>query len=110
MLYLAAETEDEANHSLAAAASLPQLSSYIISAKSFAADSLIELKNGEWRDEGDVKLTHNQFVERLTTESIAFYPDGDVELNFGDGGLFSGHVVLVSGTTKGNFSDATIAG
>ena len=108
--YLSAESETESVHSLSTAESCwPRLPAFVASAKSFAANRLLALKNGEWSDEDGKQVSHQQFVERLATESIVFYPDGDIELTFKDGGLFFGHVVLVAATTEG-FADATIAG
>lgn len=109
-IYLSAESEAEVGHSLSSAESRwATLPAFIASAKSFAADSLLDLKNGEWCEEDGSQVSRQHFTERLAPESIIFYPEGDIELTLKDGGLFFGHVVLISATAKG-FTDATIAG
>ena len=109
-LYLSAETEEEAMQSLAVAAScFPSLAGFLATAKSFASNTLLHLKNGEWREDDGTQVSHLQFVERLTTESVVFHPDGTVEATFTDGGLFQGHVVTVT-AENGSFVDASIAG
>ena len=109
-LYLSAESEEEVERSLAVAASCwPTLVAFLASAKSFAANNLLDLKNGEWCEDDGAQISHQQFVERLATESILFHPDGTVELTFADGGLFFGHVVTVS-AEEGSFTDANLAG
>jgi len=79
-------------------------------AKEFAARELLELKNGEWLGEGESPFTEERFAEKLLLESMVFYPDRTRELTFRDGGLFFGHVVLVSLDEDDACADASIAG
>ncbi len=110
-LYLSAESKVEAESILSSASSrMPSLEFTLASAKSYAAEQLIELKNGEWRDEGGSTVSCTEFIEKLQTESVTFYPHQNMEIVFKDGGLFFGHVVLVSCDEKEKFTDATIAG
>lgn len=110
-LYLSAESEAEAESTLSSASSrIPSLEFTLAAAKSYAAEQLLELKNGEWRDEDGSTVSCTEFIEKLHTESVTFYPDQNMEVVFKDGGLFFGHVVLVSCDEKEKFTDATIAG
>ncbi len=78
--------------------------------RGIAVEKLLPLKNQNWLDEGEEELSPQQFEARIEPESIVFYPDRSFELCFDDGDLFSGHVILVSGSVSGELSDAEIAG
>ncbi len=77
-------------------------------ARAYAAGALLDLYNDEWREEA--VLSPADFSQRLTLESVTFYPDGSVEVFYDDGDLFWGHVVIVSAERGPRFTGADIAG
>jgi hypothetical protein len=79
-------------------------------AREFSARELLELKNGEWLGDGEAPYTEASFAKKLSLESMVFYPDGTREFTFKDGGLFFGHVVLVSLDENDECVEASIAG
>jgi hypothetical protein len=110
-LYLSTESENEASSILVSAEPFfKSLDKMIASAKNYAADKLLELRNSGWRGKDSEKFSKDEFVLHLSCFSVTLYPDQSVEIVFRDGGLFFGHVVLVSANTQGQFLDATIAG
>ncbi len=93
------------------AAQLPLIPDRIRAAKHYAASQLLTLKNESWPDiDDDTPLSPQQFVDRLTLDSLSFQDDFSQTLTFADGDLFYGHVVQVSLETDGQFSRAVIAG
>ena len=92
-----------------ASVEIPALASRIGQAKSFAAQSLIALKNGEWSDAAG-PVSEEKFASVLCKASVTLYPDCTTEFVFQDGGLFFGHSVLVSFNEAEGFTDAFIAG
>jgi hypothetical protein len=77
-------------------------------ARDYAAEALLDLYNDEWR-EGPI-LSQEDFIRRLTLESVTFYPDGSIEMLYDDGDLFWDHVVIVSAVRGPRFTGADIAG
>ncbi|CAM5491920.1 hypothetical protein BSAF29S_02503 [Bacillus safensis subsp. safensis] len=54
------------------------------------------------------ELTMNQFISRISLESLHVYPEGEFEVYYHDGDLFWGHVIIVKGNINGTFHDAHI--
>jgi hypothetical protein len=79
-------------------------------ARDFAAEELLDLKNGDWLDDGEKELTARRFKARMTLESVLVNPDGRFEFTYDDGNLFWGHVIQVSGTLAQGPTRAGIAG
>ena len=82
--------------------------------REYAADELLELAN-DWsqdmdEDGGAVEVTREQFVERMELESIEVRADGSFQFWFGDGDLFYGHSIWVSGDLKNGPNDAAMEG
>jgi hypothetical protein len=81
-----------------------ELERYTTEAKVFAAKGMLEIKNDAWMDEDDdgnnVLLTSEQFMERMTLESVSV-DENSSTFWFNDGELFFGHVIAVEhdGTT-----------
>jgi hypothetical protein len=81
-----------------------ELERYTTEAKVFAAKGMLGLKNETWADEDDdgnsVLVTTEQFMERMTLESVSVDKSSST-LWFNDGELFFGHVIAVEhdGTT-----------
>ncbi len=78
--------------------------------KAFAVERLLPLKNGTWLDEDEDELTAEQFVSRMTLNSINVSPAGEFDFWHGDGDLFWGHSILVSGNLADGPTDADIPG
>jgi hypothetical protein len=74
-----------------------------------AAAELLDIHNEEWND-GPVPIGHEEFARRLELRSITFFPEGDAELAFDDGGLFEGHTVVVTVGADGSFEGAGFFG
>lgn len=93
------------------AASLAQeLESHAQSAKKYAAEGLLAIKNEAWTDEDEELLTIEQFQQRITLESIAIDSAGEVSFYHHDGDLFWGHCILVTMDSEDRFVGAEIAG
>lgn len=50
-----------------------------------------------WRDDDGPPITAEQFLERMTLESIDVHEDGSFSFTFDDGDLFAGHAIQISG-------------
>ncbi len=74
----------------------------------YAARGLLDIYNEEWND-GDA-LGEDEFIAQMSTESISFHSDGDAEVYYGEGGLFFGHMIVVSVGSNLEIMDADIAG
>ena len=55
-------------------------------------------------------MDEKKFVSSLEIESIGLYAEKEGVFSFTDGGLFAGHVVMMSWNPEDGFSDADIAG
>ena len=104
------EADDEASLFSRWGSIYPSLPNHVVAAREFASTELLSLKNGEWLGEGEEQLTATDFASRLIPESLTLYPDMTSEVIFHAGGMFFGHVVLISLDASGQCSDATIAG
>ena len=78
--------------------------------REYAADELLELAN-DWsqdmdEDGGAVEVTREQFMERMELEAVQVEPDGSFEFWFGDGWMFAGHSIRVTGSLEnGDFDE-----
>lgn len=81
--------------------------------REFAADELVELAN-DWaentEDEEPEVITKEQFVERMELESIEIRADGGFQFWFGDGDLFYGHSINVTGDLEHGPNEASMEG
>ena len=82
--------------------------------REYAADELLELAN-DWsqdmdEDGGAVEVTREQFMERMELEAVQVEPDGSFEFWFGDGWLFAGHSIRVTGSLENGPDDASMEG
>lgn len=64
-------------------------------ARGFAAERLLSLKNAEWLADGEDPVSRDQFVSRLSLESVSFHKSGDLTTWYAAGDLFFGHTVAV---------------
>ncbi len=81
--------------------------------REYAAKELTGLAN-DWAEEleagGSQEISPKQFAERLELESIEVRASGGFQFWFGDGDLFYGHSVWVSGDLEGGPDDAAMEG
>lgn len=75
-----------------------------------AVEDLLDLKNGEWLEEGEPRLDAAGFRDRMTLKTIEVSDEGDMEFWFDDGDLFWGHMIQVSGSRSEGLTDADICG
>ena len=73
-----------------------------------AADELLSSAN-DWA-EGEEEITRESFMERLELESIEVREDGGFQFWFGDGELFYGHSIWVSGDLEHGPDEAEMEG
>ncbi|USF27341.1 hypothetical protein N510_002287 [Firmicutes bacterium ASF500] len=82
--------------------------------RAYAADELVSLAN-DWSQDMDEDgetptITREQFMERMELESIEIGGDGSFTFWFGDGDLFYGHSIRVSGDLENGPDDASMEG
>ncbi len=82
--------------------------------REYAADELLELAN-DWsqdmdEDGGAVEVTREQFMERMELEAVQVEPDGSFEFWFGDGWMFAGHSIRVTGSLENGPDEASMEG
>ncbi len=83
--------------------------------REYAADELVSLAN-DWsqelgeEDEETSEITREQFMERMELESIEVRGDGGFHFWFGDGDLFYGHSIQVSGDLEKGPNEAAMEG
>jgi hypothetical protein len=84
-----------------------KLERYVLLAKEYAVENLLELRNESWFDENKEPLTSEQFKQRMVVVAITIAADGGVSFYFADDGLYAGHC-LVEMDRDFNFVDADI--
>lgn len=77
--------------------------------REYAADELVSLAN-DWAGDGEEPITREQFMERMELESIEIRGDGEFDFWFGDGDLFYGHSIRVSGSLEKGPEEAEMEG
>ena len=75
--------------------------------REYAAGELLSSAN-DWAE--DEEITREQFMERMELESIEVRADGGFDFWFGDGDLFYGHSIHVSGDMENGPDDAEMEG
>lgn len=112
-LSLAAEGEDEAfpRGSLEHARTLwADQERWHREIREYMVKELLDLKNDSWLEEDEKELSANEFLERVSLESITINSDGSFEFWYADGDLFWGHSIMASGSLDGGLDDAGIHG
>ena len=77
--------------------------------RAYAADDLLASAN-DWTEDGEEPITREQFMERMELESIETGGDGSFTFWFGDGDLFYGHSIRVSGDLEHGPDEASMEG
>jgi hypothetical protein len=63
-----------------------------------ALSKLLKLKNDSWRDDDEEIETPESFCRKMQLQTICVTSEASFFFTFGDGGLFDGHWINVSGT------------
>jgi hypothetical protein len=71
---------------------------------------LLGVKNDNWLQEGELPLTAEAFLSRMTLESIGFSKGGKIDFIYDDGDLFWGHAVVVDASVRHGPRDAYLFG
>ena len=74
--------------------------------REFAVQEKLELAN-DWQEE---EVSEEEFLERMTLESISIQPEGRFEFWHNDGDLFWGHSIQISGSVEEGLTDSDIPG
>ncbi|MEH2371002.1 DUF2262 domain-containing protein [Nostoc sp.] len=107
---ISTDDNDKVESALDRASSVVQeVKHYDKTAKEYAIEQLLKLKNETWLDEGET-LSSEEFKNRITLEGLLFFPDGEVELYYNDGNLFFGHCIIIKMDKHDCFVDASIRG
>ena len=82
--------------------------------RAYAADELVSLAN-DWSQDMDedgqaAEVTREQFIQRMELEAIEVREDGSFQFWFGDGDLFCGHSIWVSGDLENGPDEAKMEG
>ena len=102
--------EDRAACGRTAKAVLDDLIALDEKARSLAADKLLELAN-EWAADADgEEVSREEFLSRMTLETIDVAENESFNLWYNDGELFFGHVIHVSGNLNEGVTDARMEG
>lgn len=75
----------------------------------FAVQEKLELAH-DWQDDDTVPITAEEFLERMTLESISIMSDGSFDFWHDDGDLFYGHSIQISGSLREGLTDSDIPG
>jgi len=82
---------------------------YVQLAKSLAAENLLDLAN-EWNEDDEHRLTAEDFMSRITLESMVFAADGGISFYHNDGNIFWGHSVQLCIDKNDHYVHADIPG
>lgn len=78
--------------------------------ETFAVAELLSLKNESWLEPDDEPLTREQFLERMSLESITVDPEENIDFWHHDGDLFWGHSIVVYANLTDGPVDTDIPG
>jgi hypothetical protein len=76
----------------------------------YAAAKLLPLKNRLWLDDDEADLTADEFLQKMSLESITACAEGRFEFWHSDGELFWGHSIQINGTLADGPTRADIPG
>lgn len=79
-------------------------------ASDHAVTSLLGMKNSDWLEDGEKKVSAEEFKARIKLQSINVEPNGEVTFWYSDGDLFLGHSIQVTIDENDLCTDANIAG
>jgi hypothetical protein len=87
-----------------------RLDDFIYKARQSICHQMLDLKNNTWRQDGEGPLSAEEFMARLTLQSVGIEADGSSQFFYEDGGLFWGHDVIVKRDVEGHFQRAYLFG
>jgi hypothetical protein len=70
------------------------------SIESYATQALLGIKNSDWLEEDEAEVTAEEFISRITLETVSVAAEGDFEFWYNDGELFAGHSIVVRGNLE----------
>ena len=76
----------------------------------FVVEQMLDMKNGEWRDDDETEITGAQFLKCIVPTSLDLTEEGDFTFWFDDGDLFFGHTIMVGGDIDHGPRDASLFG
>jgi hypothetical protein len=76
--------------------------------KAYAAQEMLASAN-DWQEEKG-PVSHKEFCDRISIESLSFWDEDEFEAWFGDGDLFWGHWICVSSSLKDGPNHAALHG
>ena len=108
---LACEDPDHPECALATADALFQDEiGWLIRVQDYAVARLLELKNDTWIEDDEEVVSRDEFISRMTLETIAIDAAGNFTFWHDDGDLFWGHVIEIRGDLTNGPTHAGIAG
>jgi hypothetical protein len=102
--------DDRADALAAAARLFSEQAQWQRRVREYAVEQLLPLKNRSWLDEDEEEKSADEFLAKMSIESISIDESGDVTFWHDDGGLFLGHAISISGTLSEGLANASIAG
>lgn len=92
---------------------LQDLSDWNRRAMDHAADRLLDLQNTEWANEDEegnpIVLSREEFLSRLTLQSISVYQTGGFSLWYDDEDMFEDHIIEARGNLETGLTEVGIA-
>jgi hypothetical protein len=76
----------------------------------YTVEQLLPLKNDSWLDEDEAEMSADEFLSKMRLESISVDESGDFTFWHGDGDLFWGHAIQISGDFTEGLTQADISG
>jgi hypothetical protein len=70
------------------------------SIESYATQALLGIKNSDWLDDDETELTAEEFISRITLETVSIAAEGDFEFWYTDDDMFGGHSIVVRGNLE----------
>jgi hypothetical protein len=70
------------------------------SIEAYAIQALLGIKNSDWLEDDEVELTAEEFLSRITLETVSVAAEGDFEFWYNDGDIFAGHSIVVRGNLE----------
>lgn len=78
--------------------------------REYAVEQLLPLKNDTWLDEDEEAMSADEFLSKMSLESICVDESGDLTFWHNDGDLFWGHAIEIRGDLSDGLTDADIPG
>lgn len=73
-----------------------------------AADCLLTVYLEDWSDGRPIDM--QEFINSMSLDRVSYWPNGDAEAWYFDGGLFGGHLIVIPFRQDGTIDEPSIAG